>query len=124
MSPDTPLSGVRIWLSGSVPSDADTAERDRLEHFTKTFTSAAFREGASIVHGCHPTLMRPLLAAASEYREATRRKAPLVLMASAWHRAPNGGLAGVDYETLRRESELASAKNLIEQLCYHLGEIV
>jgi patatin-like phospholipase/acyl hydrolase len=106
MQADIRLSGVRLWLSGSVPEAVDAAESARLVEFTKTLASAAFRAGASVVHGCHPSLMKPLLEAAIEYRTKTNRKAPLVLIASAAYTQADGGYAGVALEVLRREAEL------------------
>jgi hypothetical protein len=80
------LSGVRVWLSGSIPKEATPEESARLAAFTKTLAKAVFREGAQLVHGFHPSLMPPLLAAAREYREATGRRAPLRLFVSTFFR--------------------------------------
>ena len=103
---DISLSGVRVWLSGSVPKEADATERARLVEFTKMLASAAFRAGACVIHGCHPTLMNPLLEAAGAYRVKTNRKASLVLMASAEYRQADGGYSGFPLDVLHREAEL------------------
>ncbi len=105
MQSDINLSGVRIWLSGSVPGKPDEEERARLVEFTKTLAAAAFRAGASVVHGCHPTLMTPLLEAAGEYWATTKRKAPLVLIGSAEYSQAGGRYAGVPLDDLKREAE-------------------
>jgi uncharacterized protein len=106
MQADIRLSGVRLWLSGSVPAEADAAEGARLVEFTRTLALAAFRAGACVVHGCHPTLMKPLLEAAAEYRTTANRKAPLLLIASAAYTQADGGYAQVPLDVLRREAEL------------------
>ena len=105
MSTPLGLSGVRIWLSGSVPQEEGSEESERLRAFTKALAAECFRAGARLVHGCHPSLMQPLLSAAREYREKTARKAPLRLVASAAYQEPNGGYAGITENELRRESE-------------------
>jgi patatin-like phospholipase/acyl hydrolase len=106
MPSDTGLSGVRLWLSGSVPKEAEPDEAARLKDFTKKLALGALRAGARVVHGCHPSLTRPLLEAAAEHRTATSRKAALVLIASAAYRQDDGGYAEVSLEELRREAEL------------------
>lgn len=100
-----PLSGVRIWLSGSIPSESALEQPRRLEEFANLLADACFRAGATLVHGCHPTLVKPLLSAASDYRRKTGRKAPLSLVASAALREASGGFAGFSEQELREECE-------------------
>lgn len=105
MNTQISLSGVRIWLSGSVRQEAEPDESERLLAFTKSLAAECFRAGAYLVHGCHSSLMPPLLSAAKEYREKTGRKATLRLVASAAYQEPNGGYAGITEDELHKESE-------------------
>lgn len=105
MNTHTHLSGTRIWLSGSIPKEASEEESARLILFTATLAAECFRAGARLVHGCHPSLMEPLLSAAAAYRESTGRKAPLRLVASVAYQEANGGYAGRSESELHQESD-------------------
>ncbi len=99
------LSGVRIWLSGSVPTEISEGEKTRIVRFSQTLAREVFRGGGRVVHGCHPSLTPSLLETAREYREATGQRAPLSVLASAAYREPGGGYAGVALEALRQDSD-------------------
>jgi uncharacterized protein len=100
----TSLSGTRIWLSGSIPKDAKEEESQRLIEFTGELAAQCFFNGAYLIHGCHPSLISPLLSAAKDYRESTERKATLRLIAS-FEYLDNGCYAGREIDELERESE-------------------
>ena len=102
----TPLSGVRIWLSGSVPAEFGQNEADRLKRCAKALARTAFQEGGTILHGFHPSITPTLVEAAKEYRAATGTKASLSLLVSTWFREPDGGYAGFPLSELRQDSEL------------------
>lgn len=89
------LSGVRIWLSGSVPAQATPSERERLEGFVRELAERALREGATLSHGFHPSLTPTLLTVAKAYREQTGRRAAIHLSASANYGAPRGTYLGM-----------------------------
>lgn len=76
----TALSGIRIWLSGSVPEDPTTTpeERKRLAQFTRHLTGQAFAEGATLLYGFRPSLTPVLLEAAQTYRERTSKRARFI----------------------------------------------
>src|SRR5687768_7664999 len=95
MSAPNPLSGVRVGLSGSIPPEMPPEEQDRIRSFVKALATRAFRDGPTLVHGCHPTIVRPLLEAAAEYREARRSKARLVFVGSAVYDKGDGIYAEV-----------------------------
>ena len=85
----TSVSGVRIWLSGSIPDGLSADEKTRILTFTKALAKAAFREGAQLLHGFHPSLTPTLLEAAREYRAVGSKKAPLTLFVSTFYREPS-----------------------------------
>ncbi|MFN9456018.1 MAG: hypothetical protein ACK6D7_01365, partial [Acidobacteriota bacterium] len=63
--PHNPLSGIRLWLSGSVPDGASSDLRERIERCTRLLAEKAFSLNATLLHGFHPSLTPPLLAAAA-----------------------------------------------------------
>ena len=76
------LSGVRIWLSGSVPGEATPEETERIQKFVEVFAESVFRLGGQIAHGSHPSLLEPLRTAAERFQSHTGDKAPLGLFVS------------------------------------------
>ena len=78
---NAPLSGVRIWLSGSYPGTfpviAADADYERFSSFVRKLAQVVFRDGGSIIHGIHPSIRDVLLKAAAEYRAAKGQKALL-----------------------------------------------
>jgi hypothetical protein len=97
------LSGVRIWLSGSIPDELGSDAQPLID-FVSKFAAECFRSGATLIHGCHPSLVPILLQVAEEYRTNVRRKAPLRLVASAYFRK-NGIVANETLDRLEKESE-------------------
>ena len=89
------LDGVRIWLSGSIPDDMEEAEKARIRRFVRAFAAEVFRRGGRIVHGSHPSVRDELLGVAREYKDATGRKAGLVLAVSR-HYSKEPGKHGID----------------------------
>lgn len=103
----TEISGVRIWLSGSIPAAASPEQAARLKDFARALAKGAFREGAQVLHGFHPSLTPTLLEAAQEYRASGNRKAPLSLFVSTHFRdATAGGYEGHAVTELERDCEL------------------
>ena len=101
------ISGVRIWLSGSLPDEASPEQATHLKAFVKLFAKSAFQEGARVLHGFHPSITPTLLEAALEYHDASDRKAPLLLFASTYFReASSGGYEGRSVTELERNCEL------------------
>lgn len=78
----SPLHGVRIWLSGAVPPDADAPYQGALRLFVRYFAEQAFRSGAHILHGSHPTFTPILLEEAKKHIANGGRKDCLTLVVS------------------------------------------
>lgn len=76
------LQGVRIWLSGAVPPDADVEYQGALRLFVRHFAEHAFRSGAHIIHGSHPTFTPILLDEAKKHIANSGRKDCLTLVVS------------------------------------------
>ncbi len=76
------LHGVRIWLSGAVPPDADAEYQDTLRLFVQYFAEHAFKSGAHIIHGSHPTFTPILLGEAKKHIANGGRKDCLTLVVS------------------------------------------
>jgi len=86
-----PLSGARIWLSGSVPEDHDTTESHRaaILDFVRQFSRFVFERGGHIVHGSHPSFTSALLKEAKLHQEQGGRKDSLMLAVSRlWSKDP------------------------------------
>ena len=77
-----PLHGVRIWLSGSVPPEAEEAQRASMVDFVRQFAAAVFRGGGHILHGSHPSFTSVLLEEAEKYVAGGGRKDCLTLAVS------------------------------------------
>lgn len=102
-----PLSGVRLWLSGSVPNDASAELRERIETFTQLLAEKAFSQNSILLHGFHPTLTPTLLAAARRYHEQTGRRAPLHLVVAADRRdADSPSYAGIPILEIQKVATL------------------
>ena len=65
MSDLAPLKGARIWLSGAMPDGVDVAEAGRFTAFLERISARIFKDGVSIVHGSHPTVVDALLRSAT-----------------------------------------------------------
>lgn len=77
-----PLLGVRVWLSGAVPPDADETHRAAIAAFVSAFAATVFRGGGHILHGSHPSLTPLLIAEASKHIANGGRKDCLTLAVS------------------------------------------
>ncbi|MCA2964355.1 MAG: patatin-like phospholipase family protein [Acidobacteriaceae bacterium] len=94
--PHNPLSGIRLWLSGSVPDGASSDLRERIERCTRLLAENAFSLNATLLHGFHPSLTPTLLAAARAYHEQSGARAPLHLFVAPYR----GITAGSTYEDI------------------------
>jgi uncharacterized protein len=79
-----PLSGARIWLSGSVPEFDGTTDTQRaaILDFVRRFARRVFEKGGHIVHGSHPSFIPVLLDEAQRYQQKGGHKDRLVLAVS------------------------------------------
>jgi patatin-like phospholipase/acyl hydrolase len=85
-----PLSGARIWLSGSVPEGFTEPQRAVLLDFVRQFSRCVFQRGGHIVHGCHPSFTPVLLEEAKGHQEQGGRKDALMLAVSRlWSKDPS-----------------------------------
>jgi len=82
--PETPLRGARIWLSGSVPNEADPALREAILYFVGHFCDRVFRDGGSIIHGSHPSLRGLILDRARAFVKGGGTRDRLTLVYSGW----------------------------------------
>lgn len=69
------LSGVRVHLSGS-----NKEQREDITDFVQKFAAKVFSEGGSIVHGSHPSFIKPLRKAAEDFIQAGGNKEVLTLV--------------------------------------------
>lgn len=84
------LNGVRIWLSGALPPDANDAQRNSILTFVSQFAETVFRNGGHIVHGSHPSFTPALLDQAKKHIESGGRKDCLTLVVSRyWSKNPD-----------------------------------
>lgn len=75
-----PLLGVRIHLSGSIPASSTDEQANNIRLFVQNFASKIFSEGGNVIHGSHPTLLKPLEDAARPFVEAGGEKDALTLV--------------------------------------------
>lgn len=77
--PAQALSGVRIWLSASLPeySGRNELERIALFDFVSEFSAGLFARSARLIHGCHPSLTPALL---EQSRLHSTEEAPLLTL--------------------------------------------
>lgn len=80
MAERSPLSGVRVHLSGSVPEDATNEQATAIKTFVERLAQGIFREGGTVLHGTHPSLIEPLKAAAIPFVSAGGAKDALILV--------------------------------------------
>ncbi len=86
----SPLNGVRIWLSGAVPPEANELQQTAILAFVEQFAETVFRAGGHILHGSHPSLTATLLGVAKKYRINGGRKDCLTLAVSKlWSKDTN-----------------------------------
>ncbi|WP_353071208.1 CBASS cGAMP-activated phospholipase [Tunturiibacter gelidiferens] len=77
-----PLESIRIQLAGSIPVSASQANSSGILEFVERFASAVFREGGTLVHGSHPTLLEPLERAARRFIDVGGARGALTLVRS------------------------------------------
>lgn len=85
------LTGVRIWLSGSLPEVETSTEQERADilEFVSRFSAKVFQLGGHIIHGSHPSFTPTLLARARDYQMNGGRKDSLTLAVSRfWSKEP------------------------------------
>jgi uncharacterized protein len=78
----TPLRGIRIHLSGSVPEEATSEETAGIHDFTQALTTAVLRDGGTLIHGSHPSLMESLKDAGQLFVQAGGARDSLTLVRS------------------------------------------
>lgn len=89
-SSSSPLHGVRIWLSGAIPLEANEQQRNDILEFVGRFASTVFRAGGHILHGSHPSFTPTLLAEARKHLANDGRKDCLTLAVSRlWSKNPS-----------------------------------
>lgn len=78
------LSGVRIWLSGSIPENEHSTEKERADilDFVNRFSEKVFQLGGQIIHGSHPSFTPALLSQAIAYQAKGGKKDSLTLAVS------------------------------------------
>jgi hypothetical protein len=92
MSDLAPLKGARIWLSGAMPEGVDDAETERFTAFLERISARIFKDGGSIVHGSHPSVVDALLRSATTYQDphgAKGKRDCLMLAASKIYHKQN-----------------------------------
>lgn len=77
-----PLIGVRIHLSGSIPDASTDQQAASIREFVTRFVGRLFAEGATVIHGSHPTLTTSLEAAARSYVDNGGEKDSLTFVRS------------------------------------------
>lgn len=79
-----PLHGVRIWLAGAVPTEANDTQKTSIINFVREFAVTVFRAGGHILHGSHPSLVGPLIEEAKAYIAQGGRKDCLTFAVSKY----------------------------------------
>ncbi len=115
------LSGIRVWLSGSIPEQSESTEEERetIREFVRNFAAEVFRLRGHIIHGSHPSLVPTLLAEARRHRENGGSADCLTLVVSR-HWSKNSEDVPVDewrrvclvYETPEATGEDAQSESL------------
>lgn len=85
------LTGVRVWLSGSLPEVGIPTDKERADilEFVSRFSAKVFQLGGHIIHGSHPSFTPTLLANASAYQMSGGKKDSLILAVSRfWSKQP------------------------------------
>lgn len=97
------LCGIRVHLSGSVPEDAGIEQTRAIDSFVEKFARAIFREGGTLLHGSHPTFVKPLELAATQFVQAGGSKESLTLV-----RAPKFAATSGDFFEISKQREYAA----------------
>src|SRR3954451_7753663 len=82
MQANLPLRGIRFHLSGSIWDEAGDQESAGIRAFVLSLTRAVLREGGTLIHGSHPTLLNSLKAAALPYVASGGARDALTLVRS------------------------------------------
>lgn len=93
-----PLLGVRVYLSGSVPDTSTTVQADGIRSFVQLLASKIFSEGGIVIHGSHPTLMKPLEDSARRFVRAGGEKDALTLVRAQKFTVTPEQLAEIDLQ--------------------------
>lgn len=80
MPSHSPLRGVRVHLSGSIPKAAGSTDAEGIGAFVSTFARAVLRQGGTLIHGSHPTFQEPLRCAAEPFVRVRESRDALVLV--------------------------------------------
>ncbi|HPL67081.1 MAG TPA: CBASS cGAMP-activated phospholipase [Smithellaceae bacterium] len=90
-------TGVRIWLSGSIPDSPKCSrqQKESIQQFVANFSESIFRAGGHILHGSHPNISPVLLDQAKKYQDAGGKKDCLTLCVSRYF-SKNREIAPVD----------------------------
>jgi patatin-like phospholipase/acyl hydrolase len=86
------LTGVRLWLSGSLPEVGHSTENERANilEFVSRFSAKVFQLGGHIIHGSHPSFTPALLAQANAYQMSGGKRDSLILAVSRfWSKQPH-----------------------------------
>ncbi|MBR8206892.1 CBASS cGAMP-activated phospholipase [Burkholderia vietnamiensis] len=92
------LAGVRVHLSGSVP----TTNTEDICQFVKQLCTAIFNEGGAVIHGSHPSFIQPLEDASRAFIAAGGEVGALTLV-----RAQKFAAAPEQIEEIDRQREFA-----------------
>ena len=79
-----PLQGVRIWLAGAVPAEANDIQKASVVAFVRALAATVFRSGGHILHGSHPSFVGPLIEEAKAHIAQGGRKDCLTLAVSKY----------------------------------------
>lgn len=112
------LTGVRLWLSASVPEDATPDEKERLLDFVQRLARETFRNNGHLVHGSHPSIVPILLQEAARFRDAAKRKPNLTFVVSRWFSkdAVANGIDRASWQTLADVRETPAGSDLDRSL--------
>lgn len=67
---DISLNGLRVWISGAIPSDNDS-QKGKISDFVAKITKSILTNGGGVVHGCHPSITEIIEKEAISYRNQT-----------------------------------------------------
>ncbi|HEY8270013.1 MAG TPA: patatin-like phospholipase family protein, partial [Pseudobdellovibrionaceae bacterium] len=93
-----PLVGVRIHLSGSIPDDSTPEQIDGIHSFVQKLASKIFSEGGTIIHGSHPSLLKPLENSARSFVDSGGTKDALTLVRAQKYTETTEQLAEIDFQ--------------------------
>lgn len=92
----SPLSGVRVHLSGSVPEDASSEQAAAIERLVERLAQQLLSEGGTVLHGSHPSFVEPLEAAALPFLSAGGAKDALTLVRAHKYAATSDQLSEIE----------------------------